>query len=449
MVISSMNEQNSVYRHVTRKILPIMMISYVASFLDRVNIGFAKLQMAGELGYTDAVYGFGAGIFFLGYFIFEVPSNLILQRVGARIWLSRIMITWGIVSSLFAFIDVIPWGPLPELFGLSQNVFSLYALRFLLGVAEAGFFPGIILYLTYWYPAERRGRIIAWFMTGIAVANVIGGPLSGYLMEYLHGAGQWHGWRWLFIIEAIPSVVMGVLTFLLLPNGPKDASWLTDAQRKIVDDTVRECTTSSAHLVESHTMRDAFTNPRVWQLSIANMLGAMVLYAVNFWMPTIISEMGIRPGEYLKVGLISIIPWGIGGFAMVAIATRSDRTKERRWHTAISILVAAAGLVMLGITPANSPLAIVVLSVLTAGSLSFCCLFWNLPTALLRGTAAAAGIAMIVSITNLGGHFGPELVGRVRSSSYDNEVAFYILAFFAVCSAALILYATRIRTVAD
>jgi cyanate permease len=196
-------------------------------------------------------------------------------------------------------------------------------------------------------------------------------------------------------------------------------------------------------------MQDAFTNPRVWQLSIANMLGVMVLYAVNFWMPTIISEMGIRPGEYLKVGLISIIPWGIGGFAMVAIATRSDRTKERRWHTAISILVAAAGLVMLGITPANSPLAIVVLSVLTAGSLSFCCLFWNLPTALLRGTAAAAGIAMIVSITNLGGHFGPELVGRVRSSSYDNEVAFYILAFFAVCSAALILYATRRRTVAD
>ena len=442
-----MTDKDTVYSLVTRKILPIMMVSYVASFLDRVNIGFAKLQMAGELGYSDAVYGFGAGIFFLGYFIFEVPSNLILQRVGARVWLSRIMITWGIVSSLFAFVDVIPWGPLPELFGLEHHVFSLYALRFLLGLSEAGFFPGIILYLTYWYPAERRGRIIAWFMTGIAIANVIGGPLSGFLMEYLHGAGQWHGWRWLFIIEAVPSVIMGVVTFMLLPNGPQDAKWLSEDQKAIVRDTVNECVTSNQHLVESHTMRDAFTNPRVWQLSIANMLGVMVMYAVNFWMPTIISEMGIRPGEYLKVGLISMIPWGVGGFAMVAMATRSDRTKERRWHTVISILVAAVGLVALGVTPVNSPLAIVVLAILTAGSLSFCCLFWNLPTSLLRGTAAATGIAMIVSITNLGGHFGPELVGRIRSSSYDNQLAFYVLALFAVLSATLTLYATRRRTV--
>ena len=177
------------------------------------------------------------------------------------------------------------------------------------------------------------------------------------------------------------------------------------------------------------------------------MLGVMVMYAVNFWMPTIISEMGIRPGEYLKVGLISMIPWGVGGFAMVAMATRSDRTKERRWHTVISILVAAVGLVALGVTPVNSPLAIVVLTILTAGSLSFCCLFWNLPTSLLRGTAAATGIAMIVSITNLGGHFGPELVGRIRSSSYDNQLAFYVLALFAVLSATLTLYATRRRTV--
>lgn len=442
-----MSTKDATYKLVTRKILPLMMISYIASFLDRVNIGFAKLQMAGELGFSDAVYGFGAGVFFLGYFIFEVPSNLILLRVGPRIWLSRIMITWGVISALFAFVDVIPWGPFPELFNLSPNVFGLYTLRFLLGVAEAGFFPGIILYLTYWYPAERRGRIIAWFMTGIAIANVIGGPLSGFLMEYLHGAGEWHGWRWLFIIEATPSVIMGVVTFLLLPNGPHEAKWLSDEQRKIVADTVTECATKSAHLVESHTMREAFTNPRVWQLSIANMLGVMVMYAVNFWMPTIISEMGIQSGEYLKVGLISMIPWGAGGIAMVAMATRSDRTNERRWHTAVSILVAAAGLLVLGVTPVDSPLAIIVLSVLTAGSLSFCCLFWNLPTTLLRGTAAAAGIAMMVSITNLGGYFGPELIGRVRSSSYGTNTAFFLLAVFAVLSAALTLYATRKRSV--
>lgn len=440
-----MSIQNSVYRLVTRQILPIMMIGYVVSFLDRVNIGFAKLQMAGELGYSDLVYGIGAGIFFLGYFIFEVPSNLVLQRVGARIWLSRIMITWGIVSSLFAFVDVIPWGPLPELFGLAPNVFSLYALRFLLGAAEAGFVPGIILYLTYWYPADRRGRIIAWFMTGIAIANVVGGPLSGFLMEYLQGAGQWQGWRWLFVLEAIPSVIMGVVTFLLLPNGPQQAKWLSEEQKKVVLDTINECAAKNAHMVESQTMREAFTNPRVWQLSIGNMLGVMVMYAVNFWMPTIISEMGVRPGDYLTVGLISMIPWGTGGIAMVAMAARSDRSQERRWHTVVSILVAALGLVALGFTPVDSPFAIVVLSILTAGSLSFCCLFWNLPTTLLRGTAAATGIAMIVSITNIGGYLGPEIIGRIRSSSYGNNTAFYVLALCAVASAATILFATRHR----
>ncbi|MBU3678538.1 MAG: MFS transporter [Candidatus Kapabacteria bacterium] len=433
---------DATYSLVSRRIVPILLISYVVSFLDRVNIGFAKLQMAGELGYSDAVYGFGAGIFFLGYFIFEVPSNLILERVGARVWIARIMVTWGIVSSMFAFVDVIPWGPLPEIFDLSDNVFSLYALRFLLGVSEAGFFPGVILYLTYWYPEERRGRIIAMFMTGIAIANVIGGPLSGFLMEYLHGAGQWHGWRWLFIIEAIPSMIMGVVVFYLLPNGPRDSTWLTEEQRQMVLDAV-DSSNRRVHHARSHSMREAFTNPRIWQLSIANMAGVVVLYGVNFWMPTIISEMGITSAEYLKVGLISMIPWGLGGLTMVYMAARSDRTQERRWHTVLSVLVAAVGLVALGNLPAESPLSIVALCITTCGSLSFCCLFWNLPTMLLRGSAAAAGIAMIVSVTNLGGHIGPEVIGQIRMSSYSNNLAFYFLAACAVFCAGLILYATR------
>ena len=217
-----------------RRLLPLLFASYIVAFLDRVNVGFAKLQMSSALGFSDVVYGFGAGIFFLGYFLFEVPSNLLLEKVGARRWIARIMCTWAVVSGAFAFVDRIPWGPLPALFGVAPLEFGFYALRFLLGVAEAGFFPGIILYLTYWFPAARRARTVALFMTAIAAANVIGAPVSGAIMQYADGMGGWDGWRWLFVLEAIPSMIAGIAIWFLLPDRPAQASWLTPDQRQAI-----------------------------------------------------------------------------------------------------------------------------------------------------------------------------------------------------------------------
>jgi MFS family permease len=430
------------YRIVSRRLIPLLFISYVISFLDRVNIGYAKLQMAADLGYSDVVYGFGAGIFFIGYFIFEVPSNILLHRLGARVWISRIMFTWGIVSGLFAFVDVIPWGPLPAMFGLPDHEFGLYALRFLLGLSEAGFFPGIILYLTYWYPAAMRGRTIASFMFGIAVANIVGGPLSGFLMEYLHGIGAWQGWRWLFIIEAVPAVVMGVVLYLKLPNGPRQAPWLTESQKQDVLDAVassQEHTSGTAN----HSFRQAFSDSRVWLLTFANMLGITITYAINFWLPTILTEIGVGKQDYLKVGLVSLIPWGIGGLVMIVMARNSDRTQERRWHIAGSLLACTVGLLMFALVDPDPVPSIIAITIVTSGTLAYGGLFWSLPTTLLRGSAAVAGIAMINSISNLGGQIGPEVIGRLRSSSYHPDAPFYVLACFTLVSAFLVYMATR------
>ena len=444
-ILHAMNSTTQdTYRIVSRRLIPILFVSYVVSFLDRVNIGYAKLQMATDLGYSDVVYGFGAGIFFIGYFLFEMPSNILLNKLGARVWISRIMITWGIVSGMFAYVDVIPWGPLPAMFGLPDHEFGLYALRFLLGLSEAGFFPGIILYLTYWYPASMRGRTIASFMFGIAVANIVGGPLSGFLMEYLHNVGAWQGWRWLFIIEAIPAIIMGIVLFVKLPNGPRDAAWLTESQRQDVLDAVassQEHTSGSSN----HSFRQAFSDSRVWMLTFANMLGVTITYAINFWLPTILTEIGVGKQDYLMVGLISLIPWGLGGLAMLLMARNSDRTQERRWHIAGSLLACSAGLIMFAmVDPAPVP-SIIALTIVTCGTLSYSGLFWSLPTALLRGTAAVAGIAMINSITNLGGQIGPEVIGRLRSSNYHPDAPFVVLACFTFVSAFLVILATRQR----
>ncbi len=436
------NATQETYRIVSRRLIPMLFVGYVVSFLDRVNIGYAKLQMAAELGYSDLVYGFVAGIFFLGYFLFEVPSNILLNRLGARVWISRIMITWGIVSGMFAFLDMIPWGPLPEMVGLPDHEFSLYALRFLLGLSEAGFFPGIILYLTYWYPASMRGRTIASFMFGIAVANIIGGPLSGFLMEHLHGVGAWQGWRWLFIIEAIPAIIMGVVLFLKLPNGPRQALWLTEEQKQQVIDTValsQEHTSATSN----HTFRQAFSDSRVWMLTVANMLGITITYAINFWLPTILTEIGVGKQDYFLVGLVSLIPWGIGGVAMIAMARNSDRTSERRWHIAGSLLACSVGLLMFAMVDPEPILSVIAITIVTCGTLSYSGLFWSLPTTLLRGSAAVTGIAMINSITNLGGQIGPEIIGRLRSSSYHPDAPFLVLSCFTVVSALLVVLATR------
>lgn len=438
----STSTDSATFRKISWRLLPLLFACYIVAFLDRVNVGFAKLQMVSELGWSDAVYGFGAGIFFFGYFLFEVPSNLLLERVGARRWIARIMITWALVSSAFAFVDTMPWGPLPAFFGVTPNVFGFYTLRLLLGMAEAGFFPGIVLYLTYWFPADRRARAFARFMMAIAVANVLGAPLSGYIMQVFEGVNGWSGWRWLFVLESAPSFMMGMVVLLALPDGPRQATWLTHDEQQLVLRRLSD-ETERAPVPAQGALRTAFGSVRVWALAYVYFTTAVALYGVNFWMPTIIQELGLGKTAYLEIGLLSMIPWGIAGVAMLWWGNHSDRTGERRWHVTASLVCTSAGLAMLAVTGTHVASSLVALSLVAAGVLSGMSTFWSIPTTFLRGTAAAAGIAWINSIGNLGGHFGPDLIGRVRTATGSSAAAFLTLAALGVSGALVVAFVAR------
>src|SRR5690242_18443773 len=309
--------EEATYKKAASRLIPFVFLCYIVAFLDRVNVGFAKLQMASDLKFSDAVYGVGAGIFFIGYFIFEVPSNVLLEKVGARVWIARIMITWGIISAAFMYTGSIAWGSVSAAFGFSDAQFSFYLFRFLLGVAEAGFFPGIILYLTYWFPGERRAKMVALFMTAIGVSQLIGSPVSGGIMQYMDGANGWRGWQWLFLLEGIPSVIVGILILVVLPDGPKSAPWLTAEERELLIARIAQDNASKRELSGRHSFTDAFKDGRVWALAIVYLALATCFYAVGFWMPTIIQELGIDKKDFLKVGLISMIPWGASIIAMI------------------------------------------------------------------------------------------------------------------------------------
>lgn len=459
--------EKATYDKIAWRLIPFLFICYIVAFLDRVNVGFAKLQMAPDLQFSDVVYGFGAGVFFIGYFIFEVPSNVILERVGARMWIARIMITWGIISSAFMFTGDIHWGGLAAVFNCTDAEFTFYVLRFLLGVAEAGFFPGIILYLTYWFPGSRRAKVVAMFMTAIAIANVVGSPVSGAIMEYMDGYNGWRGWQWLFLLEGIPSVIIGFLVFVFLPDGPKKANWLSPEQREMVAQRLAEDDAGKQEIGRRHSFTDAFRDGRVWALALVYFCGVVCFYAVNFWMPTIIQELGIGKTEFLKVGLISMIPWGLAAVAMVYWAAHSDRTGERRWHAASGLLFGIFGMICLAlISHFSNPerlkegadalvlagqmkvvLSVGALSMVTVGILSWVATFWSLPTAFLSGTAAAAGIAWINSVGNLGGHFGPDLIGRVRAvSGGSSEAAFFALAAIGLLGFLVIVFLPKTET---
>jgi MFS family permease len=435
--------EEATYSKVVKRLIPFLFLCYIVAFLDRVNVGFAKLQMAADLQFSDKMYGFGAGVFFIGYFIFEVPSNVILERVGARIWIARIMITWGIISSAFLFTGDFHWGGIATAFNCTDAEFSFYFLRFLLGAAEAGFFPGIILYLTFWFPGNRRAHITALFMTAIAISNVVGSPISGGIMQFMDGAGGWRGWQWLFLMEGIPSVLIGILVFVLLDDGPKKATWLTDAEKDLLQKRLAEDVEGKGQLGKQEHFLDAFKDYRVWALAVVYFCGVVGFYAVNFWMPTIIQELGVDKKDFLKVGMISMIPWGVAAVSMVLVGAHSDKTGERRWHTAGSLLVAMVGLLTLALVGKAPIPSIIALTLVTSGILSFVATFWSLPTAFLSGTAAAAGIAWINSVGNLGGHFGPDLIGRIRTLTNSTEAAFYALAAIAVLGSAIILLLPR------
>jgi len=416
--------ETSLYNRVFWRIVPFLFLCYVVAFLDRVNVGFAKLQMAGQLGFSDAVYGFGAGIFFIGYFLFEVPSNLVLEKVGAKIWIARIMVTWGIISSCMMLVETEFW---------------FYTLRFLLGAAEAGFFPGVILYLTYWFPAAQRARMIALFMTAVAISNVIGGPLSGSIMQFLDGVHGWQGWQWLFLLEGVPSVLLGLFVLVFLDDNPRKAMWLTENERALVLHHLADDEAAKSALGLRHRFTDVFRDGRVWALSSVYLSMMVGFYGVNFWMPSVIQDFGIDPNNFLEVGLLSMIPWGIAAVAMVINGSHSDRTGERFWHVIVPMLIASAGLLGLALAGHARLPSMIALTMITSGILCATAVFWSLPAAFLSGTAAAAGIAWINSLGNLGGFFGPDLIGRIRTATNSSEMAFFALSALMLLGALVVL----------
>lgn len=415
-VLSS--QEDATYLKVTWRLIPLLLICYIVAYLDRVNVGFAKLQMAGELGFSDAVYGLGAGMFFIGYFFFEVPSNIILHRVGARTWIARIMVTWGLISGGMMFIE-------------TETQF--YVMRFLLGVAEAGFFPGIILYLTYWYPAARRGRIISLFMTGIPLAGVIGGPLSGWIMKTWDQYQGLQGWQWMFFLEAIPAVVFGLIVYFYLDDRVANAKWLTNEERDLLSRRIAE---DDVHKEEMPVLQ-VLKNKRVWVMSAIYFSMAMSLYGVSFWLPTLIKGMGVS--DNLTIGLLSAIPWLAGAVAMLLFGRSADRHKERRWHVVIPMLMAASGLVLSVLLASNVYFAFIALIWACMGIVSAIPLFWSLPTSFLGGAAAAAGIAAINSIANLAGFVAPYVVGWLKQITESTDSGMYMLAGVLVVGAVITL----------
>ena len=410
--------EEATYLKVTWRLIPLLLLCYIVAYLDRVNVGFAKLQMAGDLGFSDAVYGLGAGMFFIGYFFFEVPSNIILHRVGARVWIARIMVTWGIVSGGMMFI---------------QTETQFYVMRFLLGLAEAGFFPGIILYLTYWYPAHRRARIVTMFMTGIPLAGVIGGPLSGWIMKSWDQVSGLQGWQWMFLLEAIPSVLIGFVVYFYLDDRITSAKWLEDEERAILKQRIEEEESQKEHV----PMMQVFKSGRMWTMSAIYFTMAMSLYGVSFWLPTIIKGMGVT--DNLEIGLLSSLPWIAAVFSMLLFARSADKMRERRWHVVVPMLMGSTGLILSVLLSGNHYLSFAALVLACMGIVSAIPLFWSLPTAFLVGVGAAAGIAAINSIANLAGFLAPYLVGWLKQVTSSTDSGMYLLAAVLVMGAGITL----------
>jgi ACS family tartrate transporter-like MFS transporter len=409
-------------RRVSLRIVPFIMLLYFVAFIDRVNIGFAALTMNKDLGFSPTVYGFGAGIFFWGYFLFEVPSNLILDKVGARLWIARVMISWGLVSGAMAFV---------------QGQTSFYILRFLLGAAEAGFFPGIILYLSYWFPARQRAAVTALFMAAAPLSTVLGSPLSTALLE-MHGVLGFKGWQWLFLLEALPAILLGFVVLGYMTDRPEQARWLKDDERAWLVNTMNAERAGKAAST-SHSIWRGLTDPRVLALSLVYFGTSAGLYTLGVWAPQIIKSFGL---SNMQVGFLNAVPPTIAVVAMYLWSWHSDRTNERTWHVVTACLVAAIGLALAGIsTGVASVVASLVL--VNVGISAAKPPLWSMPTLFLAGPAAASGIATINSIGNLGGFAGPAMIGWIKDQTGSFEGGLYFVCALLLLSATLTLLLAR------
>ena len=418
--------ENRLYAKVTWRLIPFLCLCYFCAYLDRVNVGFAKLQMLDDLQWSETVYSLGAGIFFVGYILVEVPSNILLQRVGAKRWIARIMITWSLLSAATAFVTT------PAMF---------YVLRFLLGVAEAGFLPGIILYLTYWYPADRRAKITAFFYCAIPLSGVIGGPLSGWIMSAFSGVSGLQGWQWLFLLEAAPSLLVGIAVLFILDDGIRHARWLTPMEKSILERNIQSESDDKLH----HSIAQAFKDPRVWLMGLIFFTCAMGIYTFSFWLPSLIKDAGVK--DVLNVGLLVAVPYAFGMVSMVLWARHSDQTRERRWHLAIAMAVGAVGLALSTLTGYGIYFVLPALTLASVGIQAMAPIFWSMPTAFLGGAAAAAGIALITAIANIGGLTSTYLVGWIKDLTGSAEIGLYAVAAVLVAGSVITLAAVPARLV--
>jgi MFS transporter, ACS family, tartrate transporter len=396
-----------VLRKVAWRLIPLMGLLYLMAFLDRVNIGFAALTMNSDLSFSATIFGSGAGVFFLGYVLFEVPSTLILHKVGARRWIARIMITWGILSAAMALI---------------RTPSEFYVLRFLLGVAEAGFFPGMILYLTNWFPSQQRTRILGAFLVALPLASVIGAPLSTFLLDVR--VGSLHGWQWMFLLEGVPAALVGIVVLNVLTDRPQDANWLTAAERNCL---VRLLSAGNRRTEVSRatTPLQGLLNPKVWFFGLVYFTLLVGLYGFNFWLPQIVQGLG--NSSHREIGWLTMLPNLVAAGAMYTWARHSDAAQERRWHFVVPALTAALGLTIVSQT-SQPVLAMIALTFGAAGLYATLPVFWTLPTASLRGAAAASGLALINSLGNVGGYLGPSLMGYSKDTFGSYSVGLAVLA---------------------
>ncbi|AJY10333.1 MFS transporter [Burkholderia dolosa] len=418
--------EERLYRKVLRRVLPLLLLCYVVAYLDRVNVGFAKLQMLDSLGLSDTVYAVGASIFFWGYFLFEIPSNLLLHRYGARFWIARIMVSWGIVSSSLAFI-----APMSRFFHVEPST-MFYILRFLLGACEAGFFPGVILYMNYWFPARRQSTAMSGFLIAIPVSLTLGGIVSGWLMENTHGMLGLGGWQWMLLLEGIPSIVVAFIVLACLGDGIASAKWLSPAEKAVLQRNLDQEATKKTHSIAA-----AFRNPRVWLLTFILLTFNTGFYGLAFWLPSIIRASGVQ--SPLSIGLLTAIPYLSAVAAMIWNARHSRKTGERRLHAAIPAGIGGIGLMLSAFFASNVPLSILFLTISTCAILGLMPIYWTFPGQILSGTAAAAGIALINSIGNLSGFTGSMITNVAKNLTGNINNGTYALGACLLVSCALIL----------
>lgn len=410
------------YRKVAIRIIPFLILCYFVAYIDRANVSFAKLQFMGDLGFSEAVYGLGAGIFFIGYPMFEVPSNMLMQRIGARRTLLRIMVLWGLVSSAFMFV---------------RTPTQFYVMRFLLGAAEAGLFPGVMFYLACWFPATRQGRATGFFMMGAAAAGIIGGPLSTWIMVHMAGSHGLHGWQWLFLLEGIPAVILGVVAFYFVSDRPQDAKWLTAREKAIILNDLAAEETGTSH--GGNGLLDALKNPKVYLGILVYFCIVLSFSAIPLWVPTIIRDVGVR--DLFHVGLLSSLVFLAGAAGTYLIGYSSDRKVERRWHLTACCAAIALCFALLPMVNHNVALSVTLLAIAAAAGYGTYSVFWALPATFLPGNSKASGIALISSLGGLSAFVGPTLVGWMKASTGSIYLGLTMLGVATLLGALILLFA--------